>query len=219
MCTPWWPAARWIRPAGGSRRGFLFPVKALSKVFRAKFMAAFETRRVAGPLRDDAALRGQSWRELKQQLYRHDWVVYAKQPLGGPAQVLEYLGRYTHRVAISNERLLEVGAERVRLRVIELPSDVFIARFLQHVLPTGYKRIRHYGLLGPAAKAAGLAAARAALDAPPPPPSAPESVEAFMRRVAKVEWGRCPRCGTGTFVVVEVIVAVHAQPWPSRGPP
>jgi hypothetical protein len=219
-------AGRWIAP----RRGFLFPVKALSKVFRAKFMAAFETLRGAGPLRDDAALRGQSWRELKQHLYRHDWVVYAKQPLGGPAQVLEYLGRYTHRVAISNERLLEVGAERVRLRVrgaarlegrrvIELPSDVFIARFLQHILPTGYKRIRHYGLLGPAAKAASLAAARAALDAPPPPPSAPESVEAFMRRVATFEWGRCPRCGAGTFVVVDVIVAVHAQPWPPRGPP
>lgn len=114
---------------------------------------------------------------MKHQLYIHDWVVYAKQPLGGPAQVLEYLGRYTHRVAISNERIVatsktevafrvRVNAEGGKKRTLRLAGTEFIERFLQHVLPRGFKRIRHYGLLGSAHKSAHLAAARSALGAP-----------------------------------------------------
>ena len=86
-----------------AKRGFLFPVKALSKVFRGKFVAALKMARDNGKLRGQA-LADDAWRELISRLHAHEWVVYAKQPLGGPAQVLEYLGRYTHRVAISNER-------------------------------------------------------------------------------------------------------------------
>src|SRR6266498_1412401 len=135
----------WVQP----KRRFLFPVQALSKVFRGKFMDALGSQRGNGPLHEDEALTEHCWRKLIAQLYQHPWVVYAKQPLGGPAQVLEYLGRYTHRVAISNERLISMGDRAVRLRVrdparpkgrrvIELPADVFIARFLLHVLPTGF---------------------------------------------------------------------------------
>jgi len=156
-------------------------------------------------------------------------VVYAKQPLGGPAQVLEYLGRYTHRVAISNERILGMDGSLVRFRVrdsvngnrrrvVRMEADEFIGRFLLHVLPNGFKRIRHYGLLGPAHKAANLAAARAALEVPAPDPVVVESVEGFMRRVAGIEWLCCPHCREGRFGVVEVIPPAERSP-PPRGPP
>lgn len=104
--------------AGGewvcAKRDFLFPVRALSGVYRGKFMDALDAARKAGSLRFDAAQNDTSWRTLCAALRRHGWVVYAKQPLGGPAQVLEYLGRYTHRVAISNERILGMEGSRVR---------------------------------------------------------------------------------------------------------
>ena len=203
---------KWVN----AKRGFLFPVKALSGVYRGKFMAALDAARKAGVLRHAAAQSDASWRNLVADLRRHDWVVYAKQPLGGPAQVLEYLGRYTHRVAISNERILGMEGGRVRFRVrdsangnrkkvMRLEADEFIGRFMQHVLPGGFKRIRHYGLLGPAHKAANLAAAREALEVPAPDPVAMESVEAFMRRVAGIEWLNCPHCGEGVFRVMQPI--------------
>ena len=218
-------AGDWVSP----KRGFLFPVKALSKVFRGKFIAVLEAQQKSGKLQDDVALTAGAWQQLKRQLYAHDWVVYAKQPLGGPAQVLEYLGRYTHRVAISNERIAGVHngevAFRVRVngaagkkRTIRLDGAAFIGRFLLHLLPKGFKRIRHYGLLGPAHKATHLAAARAALHAPHPQPMVIESVAHFMRRVAKIEWAACPHCHGGHF---EVVQAVSPQPrWrPPREPP
>ncbi len=218
-------AGDWVSP----KRGFLFPVKALSKVFRGKFIAVLEAQQKSGKLQDDVALSADAWQHLKRQLYAHAWVVYAKQPLGGPAQVLEYLGRYTHRVAISNERIAGVHngevAFRVRVngaagkkRTIRLDGAAFIGRFLLHLLPKGFKRIRHYGLLGPAHKATHLAAARAALHAPQPQPMLIESVAQFMRRVAKIEWAACPHCQGGHF---EVVQAVSPQPrWrPPREPP
>lgn len=213
----------WVSP----RRGFLFPVRALSSVFRGKFLDALDGAR--GQLRHDVAKSDPAWRALFAALRRHDWVVYAKQPLGGPAQVLEYLGRYTHRVAISNERILGMDGSAVRFRVrdsahgnrkrtVHLAAGEFIGRFLLHVLPNGFKRIRHYGLLGPAHKAAHLAAARAALRTPAPDPVVLESVEDFMRRVARIEWLGCPHCREGRFGVVGAIPPTGRTP-PLRGPP
>ena len=212
-----------------AKRGFLFPVHALSRVFRGKFLAALDGVRRAGGLRHDVAKSDPSWRTLFAALRRHDWVVYAKQPLGGPAQVLEYLGRYTHRVAISNERILGMEAGVVRFRVRDsahgnvkrtvcMEANKFIDRFLLHVLPNGFKRIRHYGLLGPAHKTANLAAARAALQVPTPDPVLLESVEAFLRRVAHIECLCCPHCREGRFGVVAAIPPTGRRP-PPRGPP
>ena len=209
-----------------AKRGFLFPVKALSAVYRGKFMDALAAARKVGSLRHDAAKSDMAWRDLFTELRRHDWVVYAKQPLGGPAQVLEYLGRYTHRVAISNERILGMEGNIVRFRMrdsangnrkklVRMQADEFIGRFMLHVLPGGFKRIRHYGLIGSVHKAANLAAARAALEAPAPDPVLVESVEAFMRRVANIEWLNCPHCREGRFVVIE---AIPPSPLP-RPPP
>jgi len=216
---------KWV----SAKRSFLFPVKALSAVYQGKFMEALDATRRAGELRYEAAQSDTSWRNLCAALRRHDWVVYAKQPLGGPAQVLAYLGRYTHRVAISNERILGMDESRVRFRVrdsangnrkkvVRLEADEFIGRFLQHMLPGGFKRIRHYGLLGPAHKAANLAAAREALAAPQPDPVVVESVEAFMRRVACIDWLNCPHCHEGRLQVVQAIPPHLPRAPPGRSP-
>jgi hypothetical protein len=213
-----------------AKRGFLFPVKALSKVFRGKFVAALKRARQDGKLQGASILADRPWRELLARVHRHNWVVYAKQPLGGPLQVLDYLSRYTHRVAIANERILDIGADTVSVRVrdwtqgnrrrtLSLPAQTFIERFLLHVLPKGFKRIRHYGLIGPAHKAARLAAARAALDAPAPDPVVVESVEAFMRRIDQHQRMRCPHCGKGQFVTTATIAAVLLPLLHLRGPP
>ena len=212
-----------------AKLGFLFPVKALSKVFRGKFVAALKVARQDGTL-NEAQFAEHLWRDLLSRLHRHDWVVYAKEPLGGPAQVLDYLGRYTHRVAISNERIVDIGADTVSVRVrdsahgnrrrtLRLPAQTFIERFLLHVLPKGFKRIRHYGLIGPAHKAARLAAARAALDAPAPNPIVVESIEAFMRRIDQHERLRCPHCGKGQFVPTAPIAPVPLPLLHLPGPP
>lgn len=213
-----------------TKRGFLFPVQALSKVFRGKFIAALTAGRVNGRPDGAAALDDRTWRALLARLYAHEWVVYAKQPLGGPAQVLEYLGRYTHRVAISNERIVGMDHGEVAFRVradatsgkkrtLRLPGTEFIDRFLKHVLPSGFKRIRHYGLLAPKHKASRLALARTALDAPTPDPVVIESVEAFMLRVARIEWRACAHCGMGYFGVTGSLAPVRAPQGSSRGPP
>jgi hypothetical protein len=213
-----------------AKRGFLFPIEALSSVFRGKFVTALKRARQGGKLQGATILADRPWRDLLTRVHRHDWVVYAKHSLGGPAQVLDYLGRYTHRVAISNERILGVDADTVRLRVrdsahanrrrtLSVPAQTFIERFLLHVLPKGFKRIRHYGLLGPAGKAAKLAQARAALSAPVPDPLVVESVEAFMRRIDRHEWSRCPHCGKGQFVPTAPIAPAPLRLPHLRGPP
>jgi len=212
-----------------AKRGFLFPVKALSKVFRGKFVAALKAARQVGKLQE-AGLTEHAWRDLLARVHRHDWVVYAKEPLGGPAQVLDYLGRYTHRVAISNERILDISADTVSVRVrdstqgnrrrtLSLPAHTFIERFLLHVLPKGFKRIRHYGLIGPAHKAAKLAQARAALSVPTPDPVVVESVRDFMHRIEHHEYLRCPHCGKGQFVPTAPIAPVPLRLLHLRGPP
>jgi hypothetical protein len=136
-------------------------------------------------------------------------VVYAKTPLAGPAAVLDDLSRYTHRTAIGNERIVAVGPDAVRIRVrdrehpgagkrtIALAPERFIGRFLQHVLPRGLKRIRHYGLLASAVKASRLADARQALSMPAPNAIAREQAAEFMRRVAALEIERCTSCHSG----------------------
>lgn len=196
----------WVR----SRRGFLFPVKALSMVFRGKFLAALAD--LPAPPTLLAALRAKPW------------VVYAKRPLAGPAQVLEYLGRYTHRAAISNERLIGLDSSSVRFRykdyshgakrrVMTLAALEFLRRFALHVLPRGFNRIRHYGLIANRNKRELLARARAALAVPTPSPPATESVAAFWQRVAGIDIERCPSCRLGTLRLIAVLPR-HTHPPP-----
>jgi len=217
-------AGTWIR----ARRGFLFPVKALSVVFRGKFLAALGAALARGHLAlsgsTTALAEPRAQRTLLADLRKNAWVVYAKRPFAGPEAVLEYLGRYTHRTAISNERLvsLEEGAVRFRYKdyaqrshrkTMALEAQEFLRRFTLHVLPRGFMRIRHYGLLANRHKRALLAHARAALDTPDPvrEAPAPESVAAFWQRVAGIDIARCTRCGLGTL---RLLATLAPQPHP-----
>ena len=227
----------WITPRRQPR--FLFPVHALSQVFRAKFLQALNAAHQGQRIPRDPAAEPAAWAKRRGVLLKHDWVVYAKSPLGGAAEVLEYLSRYTHRTAISNERIVAIRDQDVLLRVraddsggkrvVRLPGATFIGRYLQHVLPPGFKRIRHYGLLSPARKSERLSAAREALNAPAPNPLARESAEHFMQRVAQRDIARCPRCERGRLRVVEVLLpqwrthsrlaTTPASAHNNRGPP
>lgn len=216
---------------------FLFPVHALSQVFRGKFMATLKAARQVGQLNHDPQGQDAAWAERHKALYQHPWVVYAKTPLGGSAQVLEYLSRYTHRTAISNERISRITESDVVLSVraddkgakrqIRLPGEEFIHRFMLHVLPAGIKRIRHYGLLASACKTQRLAQARAALGMHAAEPKAMESAAQFMCRVAGLEVLRCPRCMAGRLAVVQTLAGRSRLPAPlaavrqqvCRGPP
>ena len=192
------------------QRRFLVAVKALGTVFRGKYLAGLERLRTQQRLTfagDRATLaEAEAWDSLRQQLYAKPWIVYAKPPWGSPAQVLKYLSRYTHRVAIANSRLVFVGEGVVRFRytayatggtakVMELSAEEFLRRFLLHVVPTGVVRIRHYGLLANRARQDKLARARqlVAIVAATPllaPASAPATDTAPSLTAAAC----CPHC-------------------------
>lgn len=193
---------------------FLFPVKALSVVFRAKFLAhlrcAFEDGDLAFP--GELAPRGEphAFADLLSSIATKKWVVYSKAPFGGPERVLEYLGRYTHRVAISNHRLVDVTggdiafsyrdrADGNKVKTATVSGHEFVRRFLLHALPRGFTRIRHYGLLASRKKAESLAACRAALGAAPPATPAKIHGGAVERLLALtgIDVLKCPKCATG----------------------
>src|SRR5436190_9632256 len=172
--------ARWI----AAPPGFLFPVRALARVFRGKYLQALHRAFTAGRLRFAGALAAladpEPFAVWLQELHQHDWVVYAKRPFAGPTQLLEYLGRYTHRVAISNERLVSHTdavvrfrwrdyADGDRVKIMTLAAEEFIRRFLLHVVPGGFVRIRHFGFLANRTRRAKLARCRALLAQPPAP--------------------------------------------------
>ncbi len=217
-------AGKWHHPA--RQPDFLFPVHALSRVFRGKFMAALGAAHRHHAIEHDPQGQDSPWRERQRALYRHDWVVYAKTALGGPAQVLEYLSRYSHRTAISNERIRSVSAEQVAFtvradeqggkRLMRLSGGEFVRRFLLHVLPNGVKRIRHYGLLAAACKAVKLEHARQALQVPAGNPQAIETARDFMARVARIDVLLCPGCQAGRLHVVQVLVGPRQLPAPER---
>jgi hypothetical protein len=214
--------ARWI----AAPPGFLFPVRALAQVFRGKYLHGLQRAFTAGtlafagstaPLADPATFA--AW---LQELSRPDWVVYAKRPFAGPTQVLEYLGRYTHRVALSNDRLVSLTDGVVRLRwrdyadgdrvkVLALAAEEFIRRFLLHVVPGGFVRIRHFGFLANRTRRAKLARCRVLLGQAPPPPAAPtESVPALILRLTGIDIERCPLCPLGRLHLTEILAPTPA---------
>jgi len=209
-------------------------VHALSAVFRGKFLQALQQAIAEGALTYDPARSDDERRQRGRALRRHAWVVCAKTPLAGPAAVLDYLARYTHRTAIGNERLVAIDSDKVLLRVradgrggkrtIGMPGAKFVGWLLQHVLPPGFKRIRHYGLLAPATKTTRLALARQLLAMPAANPQAREDAQAFMRRVAAIEIDHYPHCKLGRWHAIQVLPADRAAlaaipPTACRGPP
>jgi hypothetical protein len=202
--------ARWV----GCRPGFFLPVRVLSRLFRRLFLDELAAAFRAGSLSfvgDLASLAEPAAfaRRLREQK-RKEWVVYAKPPFGGPAQVLAYLGRYTHRVAIANSRLVNMSDDDITFRwkdyrnhdkskLMTLSADEFIRRFLLHTLPDGFHRIRHYGFLANGRRSAKLVLCRTLLQAEPPPatPSAdPDQGPPHL--------DRCRDCG-GIMVTISVV--------------
>lgn len=206
---------RWV---AGRERYFL-PVRVLGRLFRGKFLAGLEQCVRAGRLhfagRTAKLADPASWAAFRDALYRKDWVVYAKPPFGGKEQVFRYLGRYTHRVAISQHRLVEVSAAGVTFtlkdyadggqrKTLTLSGTEFLRRFLLHVLPKGLVRIRHYGLCASAHVHTRLARARQLLAAPATAASSPPAPRARLgslswsdrfRELTGIEVMACPSCG------------------------
>jgi hypothetical protein len=204
---------RWVSKYGGR---YLFPRKALSHLFRGKFMAGLVALRRAGRLRFEGACadlaQDDVFAAFKDKLYRKPWVVYAKRPFGGAEQVYHYLGRYTHRVGLSNRRLQAFDEKGVRFATKDgqsttITPEEFIRRFLLHVLPKGFTKIRHFGLLAPAHVRSKLVLARQQLLAasvePRPAPAGSEATTDFRERLLEltgIDLVHCPCCQTGVMV-------------------
>ena len=204
---------RWVRP----RYPFFLPVKVLSRVFRGKYVSGIQQMFQKGDLCLPGALQPLAQRKafhsFLRTLFRHDWVVYAKRPFGGPEHVLHYLARYTHRVAISNHRLVSFADGKVtfrwkdyacgnKSRLMTLAAEEFLRRFLLHVLPHGFVRIRFFGLLANRRRSALLPLCRRLIadnsgSLAPSPPAIPDSSSSGST---------CPICG-GSMIVVERLTA------------
>ena len=191
---------RWI----ASRRRYLFPVRVLSDLFRGKFLDALARAHEKGKLKlGDGDLDGEAFGRLKEALYRRDWVVYAKRPFAGPEQVFRYLGRYTHRVGISNRRLVSVDEHGVCFRTkdgkqVTISPEEFIRRFLLHVLPDGFVKIRHYGLLASSNVRTQLEDARRHLEGENKPSRENRACPTWQERLyalTGIDVTTCPRCG------------------------
>jgi hypothetical protein len=189
--------SKWI----SCKPGFFLPVRVLSKVFRGKFIDLLKRARGKGKLigvDDD-----REFEQLLNNSVKHDWVVYAKPPFGGPEQVLRYLARYTHRIAISNRRLVSTDNQTVTFkwkdyahhnkpRTMTLDGAEFLRRFLLHAIPTGFMRIRHFGLLANRVRSSNLAICRQRLNAQPP-------AEATILKDNAKQQTCCPECKCGTL--------------------
>lgn len=221
------PHIHCVVPAGGLAPGrqcwipgsdrFFLPLKVLQKVFRGKFVDGLKNAfaqkrlRLAGPIQH--LTRPNCFAAFLRKLHRHPWVVYVKPPFGGPEQVLRYLGRYTHRVAISNHRLLAFDGDNVTFRwrdyahgnvqrTMTVSAEEFIRRFLLHVLPKSFVRIRHFGFMANSQRLSSMELCRKLLEMPPVPPSA-EAVS------ANSTW-LCPICHV-PMIVIERLTAMQVR--------
>lgn len=219
--------SRWV-PA---RPGFLFPVRALSEIFRAKLLSSLQAALAdgqlvvpPGPISPQRALK---------RAARQKWNVYSKPSLAGPEHVIAYLGRYVHRIAISNERLLCCEDGKVTFRYKDrtdgdrqktetLEATTFLRRFLLHVLPRAFVRIRYFGFLAHARRRSTLALCRRLLGVTAPATMTPaqELAREQMQALTGIDRTVCPRCSQGHLQVIEILAPRRPQPsWPARAPP
>lgn len=205
-----------------SRSNFFLPVRVLSALFRRRFIEELLKLNETGALRFQGSVaqfaESESWESMIDEVRKQPWVVYAKPPFGGPAQVLRYLARYTHRVAISNSRLIDFDGERVTFRCrarkgetqpqkLTLPLLTFVERFMLHIIPKGFVRIRHYGFLAPRAR--GKAVAQILSLLPPEPTETPAEAENSHTH-------SCPHCGIGTREKVRELPRFESRLAPPR---
>jgi putative transposase len=216
---------RWI----ACRPGFFLPVRVLSRLFRRLFLEylqkAFDTGKLCFSASLEALRDRQAFAEYLAPVRTADWVVYAKPPFGGPRQVLDYVGRYTHRVAIANHRILAIDDDHVTFRwkdyrddnqqkTMTLTAEEFIRRFLLHVLPLGFQRIRYYGFLGNRYRQEKLARCQHLLGMTPPkgPTAASTPLKDYRDRyedLTGTSLRDCPACHQGRMRVTEFLVPGH----------
>jgi len=214
------------------RSGFFLPVKVLARLFRRLFLDGLARLHKTGKLRFFGDLTKladlEAFADHLAPLRKTNWVVYAKQPFGGPEAVLAYLSRYTHRVAISNHRLVSADASTVafrwkdyrikrgdRMKVMRLPTSEFIRRFLIHVLPSGFHRIRHTGFLANGIRRDRIAKIRHLLDAETKPDQALDEAITTEREDPPAHQ-HCPECG-GAMIIIETFL--RGQTPKCRAPP
>jgi hypothetical protein len=217
-----------------AKKRFLFPVRALARVFRGKYLELLARACRRGELAFGGSTAGLAdhrvFARFVAALRRAEWVVYAKPPFAGPEQVIAYLGRYTHRVAISNERLEALEDDHVsfrwrdyrdggRRKTMRLEAVEFIRRFLLHVLPPGFLRIRHYGLFANRHRRAKMGCCRMLLAQPEPAARPKESVAAMMRRFTGRDILACQHCGEGRLRMVAVLSPQRRASPRATGPP
>lgn len=217
---------RWV----SSRRGYLFAVRALSAMYRGKYLAGLERAYGRGELRGEEAIAAlgdeERFGRYLGELAKQKFVVYSKRPFAGPEEVIKYIGRYTHRVAITNHRIVGIDDETVsfsykdnrdggRQKVMRLSGEEFLGRYLRHVLPKGFRRIRHYGLLGRGRRAK-LARCREVLGAGVVPTRGQADEEQGEQTERGEEAERCPECGEGRMVRVEELPRNCGPPRPAR---
>ena len=225
---------RWIpcKQNPHANKVFLFPVRALSAVFRGKFISGLRQDYEAGGLhfaRGTVPFESPAgFSVLLDQLHAKPWVVYAKHPFAGPKQVIAYLSRYTHRVAIGNHRLLSMEDDQVTFRYKDyadqghtksmvLQADEFLRRFLLHILPSGFMRLRHYGLLANRYRKQKLARCRHLLHQPDLSPREKEDAAELLQRLAGIDITLCPICKRGHLQDIGLIAK---PPTPTAtGPP
>lgn len=213
------------------RSDFFLPVQVIARLFRGKFLAFLQQAHEEGFLQFSETLAAWADEKIFRQqltpLYQKDWVVYCKPPLGSPRQTLAYLARYTHRVALSNERIVRVENEQVtfryrdrsdhnRIKTISLPAFEFIRRFLLHILPARFVKIRYYGLLSHRGRSTQLKQARYLLEGKVTGPVIEESPtwQERLQRLTGVDLQVCPQCQKGRMVTQKIL-------WPQgqRDPP
>jgi hypothetical protein len=219
---------RWVH----CRPNFFLPVRVLSRLFRRLFLEGLEALHAAGDLQfftDLVDLKDPStFRTYLALLRKTEWVVYAKRPFAGPKQVFAYLARYTHRVAIANSRLVKIDEGHVSFRwkdyrengshkskTMRLPAGEFIRRFLLHVLPDGFHRIRHFGLFANGHRAKKLTTCRALLDVPVATPDCAGQEEKAIPASEDVELPPCPCCG-GRMRIMETFDGPYSRPYHVR---
>ena len=208
--------SRWV----ACRPGFFLPVKVLSHRFRKLYLRYLEQTFAAGKLQFYGELQElsdpNSFARYLTPLHDSEWVVYAKAPFGGPDRVLDYLGRYTHRVAISNNRLEALKDGQVsfaykdykheqRHKVMTMSADEFLRRFLLHVLPDSFQRIRHYGLLGNRHRAENLGRCRELLAMPVPIPTPEHDYRERWQQLTGHDPLQCPQCRNGKMVRIAIL--------------
>lgn len=205
-----------------SKKEFLFPIKTLSRVFRAKYLSHLKNLYQNNTLRFSGSCSQyksqKDFQNLINALFQKNWVVYSKRPFAGPEQVLAYLGRYTHRIAITNHRIKSIGDDRINIsykdraddnktKIMQLNSHEFMRRFLLHVLPKGYTRIRHFGFLSNRNKSKNIAICRKLLgQSPKTKIKENQSLEQKMLHLMGIDITECPKCKKGKLKFLKDII-------------